>query len=49
MNPWIEVDGGVGPTNAYKVTCLDFFPCWHLTLTYLMALVFNFNNPELIF
>lgn len=19
MNPWIEVDGGVGPSNAYKV------------------------------
>lgn len=19
VNPWIEVDGGVGPSNAYKV------------------------------
>ena len=30
MNPWIEVDGGVGPKNAYKV-CL-FRNIWSVLL-----------------
>lgn len=25
VNPWIEVDGGVGPKNAYKVSNLNSF------------------------
>lgn len=28
VNPWIEVDGGVGPKNAYKVSSLNLFLLW---------------------
>jgi hypothetical protein len=28
VNPWIEVDGGVTPKNAYKVSSLNLFFLW---------------------
>ncbi len=30
VNPWIEVDGGVTPENAYKVGCLPCEACHFL-------------------
>ena len=26
-DPWIEVDGGITPANAYKVNIFDAIPC----------------------
>lgn len=41
VNPWIEVDGGVGPANAYKVHIITFPPKQQLLLHEFLKQVFD--------
>ena len=44
VNPWIEVDGGVGPANAYKVCDLGDKNKVYYVLSKSDRLKFNFQN-----
>ena len=50
MNPWIEVDGGVGPKNAYKVCLLEARgPFYYVEMTLCSVIYWedSFNFPRI--